>query len=235
VSKEIDKSYLAASLSKYPLKERLTIRLADWAFYLLILLIGRTIRFEIEGWENFEAIANADKIPIYAFWHDRIFASTYFFRHRGISVMSSHSKDGEYTAHFIQRLGYRPIRGSSTRGAVGALVEMIRRMRQGGPMAFSVDGPKGPRYEAKAGAVHLAKKTGNPIMPFVVELRQYWTVGSWDLLQIPVPFTRARLTIAESIYVAPDSTDEDVEKKLAELQVSLDAMVSEGAKWRAAS
>lgn len=235
MSKEINKAYIRASLSNYPFKERLTIRFADWAFYLLIVTIGRTIRFEVAGWENFEAIAKVGKIPIYAFWHDRIFASTYFFRNRGIAVITSQSKDGEYIARFIQRLGYGAIRGSSTRGGVGALVEMIRSMRQGAAMAFTVDGPKGPRYEAKSGAVLLAKKTGNPIMPFVVELKRFWTVGSWDKLQIPVPFTRARLTISEPIYVAPDSTDEDVQAKLTDLQASLDAMVSDGVNWRASS
>ena len=235
VSKELNKACRPASLSNYSLKDRVTIRLADWAFYLLIVIIGQTIRFEVEGWENFEAIGFAGKIPIYAFWHDRIFASTYFFRNRGIAVITSQSKDGEYIARFIQRLGYGAIRGSSTRGGVGALVEMIRSMRRGVPMALTVDGPKGPRYEAKSGAVLLAKKTGNPMMPFVVELRKYWTVRSWDRLQIPVPFTCARLTIGAPIYVEPDSTDEKVKSKLVDLQISLDGMVADGANWRTSS
>ncbi|MEO7673253.1 MAG: lysophospholipid acyltransferase family protein [Pyrinomonadaceae bacterium] len=232
---KVNKSYTRVSLANYSFKERLTIRFADWGFYLFILIIGRTIRFEIQGWENFDAIRDAGKIPIYAFWHDRIFASTYFFRNRGIAVITSQSKDGEYIARFIQRLGYGAIRGSSTRGGVGALVEMIRTMRKGVPMAFTVDGPKGPRYQAKSGAILLAKKTGNPIMPFVVELRKYWAVGSWDKLQIPVPFTHARLKIGDPIYVASNATDDDLQGKLAELQASLDAMVSDGANWRAAS
>ncbi len=235
MSKELNKAYRPASLSHYSLKERITIRLADWIFYLIILLIGRTIRFEVEGWENFSAIENVGDIPIYAFWHNRIFASTYFFRNRGIAVITSQSKDGEYIARFIQRLGYGAIRGSSTRGGVGALVEMIRTMRKGVPMAFTVDGPKGPRYEAKTGAVLLAKKTGNPMMPFVVELRRFWTVRSWDKLQIPAPFTRARMMIGEPIYVDPSSTDEEVRQKLVELQASLDTMVSDGARWRTSS
>lgn len=235
MSKELNKAYRPASLSHYSFKERLLIRLADWSFYLLILVIGRTIRFEVHGWENFESIENAGKVPIYAFWHDRIFASTYFFRNRGIAVITSQSKDGEYIARFIQRLGYGAIRGSSSRGGVGALVEMIRTMKQGVPMAFTVDGPKGPRYEAKSGAVLLAKKTGNPLMPFVVDLKRFWTIGSWDRLQIPLPFTRAMLKIGKPIYLDANSIDEDIRKKLAELQVSLDAMVADGAKWQAAS
>jgi lysophospholipid acyltransferase (LPLAT)-like uncharacterized protein len=232
VTAEINKAFRPAALSGYSLKDRITIRLADLAFYLMIVTIGRTIRFEVEGWENFEAIELAGKLPIYAFWHDRIFAGTYFFRNRGIAVITSQSKDGEYIARFIQRLGYGAIRGSSTRGGVGALVEMIRTMRSGTPTAFTLDGPKGPRYEAKPGAVLLAKKTGNPIMPFVTECSRFWTVGSWDRLQIPKPFTRAKLIIAKPIYVEANADEEQVKQKLNELQLSLDAMVEAGANWR---
>lgn len=229
---EINKAFRTSSLSGYSLKDRITIRVADVAFYLFIRVIGSTIRYTVEGWENFEAIENAGKLPIYAFWHDRIFAGTYFFRNRGIAVITSQSKDGEYIARFIQRLGYGSIRGSSTRGGVGALVEMIKAMRNGHPTAFTLDGPKGPRYEAKPGAVLLAKKTGNPLMPFVVECARFWTVGSWDKLQIPKPFTRARLIIDEPIYVEADADESGVQSKLRELQLSLDAMVEAGEKWR---
>jgi lysophospholipid acyltransferase (LPLAT)-like uncharacterized protein len=231
VSKELNNADQPASLSNYSFFDRLTIHLADWSFYLLILLIGRTIRFEVEGWENFEAIEKAGKIPIYAFWHDRIFASTYFFRDRGIAVITSQSKDGEYIARFIQRLGYGAIRGSSTRGGVGALVEMIRTMRQGVPMAFTLDGPKGPRYEAKSGAVLLAKKTENPLMPFVVECSSYWSANSWDLLQIPKPFTRAKLFIGQPISVPTDAGEKEIEDALQKLQGSLDELVIIGKEW----
>ncbi len=229
---ETRKAFTPSDLSNYGFNDRALIRTADLAFYLLIRSIGRTIRYEIEGWENFEAITNAEKLPIYAFWHDRIFASTYFFRNRGIAVITSQSKDGEYIARFIQRLGYGAIRGSSTRGGVGALVDMIKVMRSGTAAAFTLDGPKGPRYVAKPGAILLAKKTGNPIMPFVVECGSFRTVGSWDRMQIPRPFTRAKLLIAEPIYVSPNADDIEIERKLAELQASLDDLVSAGAEWR---
>src|SRR5215203_5195152 len=226
------RAFAPASLAEYRLKDRLMIRAADLAFYLLIRVIGRTIRYQVSGWENFEAIEAAGRLPIYAFWHDRIFAGTYFFRNRGIAVITSQSKDGEYIARFIQRLGYGAIRGSSTRGGVGALVEMIKTMRNGTATAFTLDGPKGPRYVAKPGAVILAKKSGNPIMPFVVECRKFWTVGSWDRLQIPKPFTRAKLIIDTPIYVNADADEAQVQEKLREVQLSLDAMVEAGTNWR---
>jgi lysophospholipid acyltransferase (LPLAT)-like uncharacterized protein len=208
--RKVKNSYDRADLSAYSFKEKIIISLADWTFYLLIKVIGRTIKYETDNWENFQKIERAGKIPIYAFWHDRIFAGTYFFRNRGIVVITSQSFDGEYIARFIQRLGYGAVRGSSTRGGVGALVEMIRLMKKGLPMGFTVDGPKGPRYVAKTGAVLLAKKTGNPLMPFVVETKKYWTINSWDKMQIPKLFTRAKIFIAEPIYVAANADDGEI-------------------------
>lgn len=235
MANKINKAFEPAELSSYSLKDRLTIQAADLGFYLLIRVIGATIRFQVEGWEHFESIERADKLPIYAFWHDRIFAGTYFFRNRGIAVITSQSKDGEYIARFIKRLGYGAIRGSSTRGGVGALVEMIKAMRAGTPTAFTLDGPKGPRYTAKPGAILLAKKTGEPIMPFVVECKKFWTVGSWDRLQIPKPFTPATVIIGEPIYVEANADEKSIADKLQEVQLSLDAMVEAGARWRSAA
>jgi lysophospholipid acyltransferase (LPLAT)-like uncharacterized protein len=227
-----ENSYNRADLSAYSFKEKIVIHLADRAFYLLIKFIGKTIRYETEGWENFEQIEQSGKIPIYCFWHNRIFAGTYFFRNRGIVVITSQSFDGEYIARFIQRFGYGAVRGSSTRGGVGALVEMIRLMKRGLPTGFTVDGPKGPKYVAKTGAVLLAKKTGNPMMPFVVETEKFWTIGSWDNLQIPKLFTRARVFIAEPIYVSADADETEIENKRLELQSKLDAAVELGKQWR---
>ena len=180
MSKEIRKNfpeiYQFSTLDKYSLRERFLIRAADLMLYSLIFLLGKTIHFEFEGEEHLEEIKREGKIPIYAFWHNRIFLSTYFFRDQNIVVMASQSFDGEYISRFIQRFGYGAVRGSSTRGGVGAIVKMIRLMREDLPMAFTIDGPKGPRYEAKNGACLLAKKTANPIIPITFEAKNFWTI-----------------------------------------------------------
>jgi lysophospholipid acyltransferase (LPLAT)-like uncharacterized protein len=227
-----EKVFKFDDISAYTLKQRCLIRLADLVFYSLVVIIGKTIKFEIENIENYDEIIKAEKIPIYAFWHNNIFLGTYYFRHRKIIVMSSKSFDAEYIARFIKRLGYGTIRGSSTRGGVGALVEMVRMMKRGFPTGFTVDGPKGPKYEAKAGVCLLAKKTGNPIMPFVVVPQKYWTINSWDKLQIPKPFSRALLKIGKPICVESKINDEDIENKRLELQKTLDELVKNGENWQ---
>jgi len=146
-SAKLERAYSFADLSAYSFKERLLIRAADLGFFVLIKLIGATVKFEIEGWENWEAATRDGKLPIYTFWHNRVFLGTYFWRRRRIVVMTSRSLDGEYIARFIQRFGYGAARGSSTRGATGAVVEMVRLMRAGSPAGFTIDGPKGPRNE----------------------------------------------------------------------------------------
>ena len=226
LASRIDRAYSFADLSTYTFKERMMIRAADLAFFIAIKLIGSTVRFEVHGWENWEAASRNGKIPIYAFWHDRVFLATYFWQRRRIVVMTSRSFDGEYIARFIQRFGYGAARGSSSRGATGAIVEMVRLMRAGSPTAFTIDGPRGPRHIAKMGAVLLAKKTGNPILPFTINAEKSWQVSSWDRPQIAKPFSRARVHIAPPIFVPSDASEADLEAKRDEVQRSLDDLDS---------
>ena len=232
VADQSEKAYQFGPLDRFTFKQRVIIRVAGFLLFLLVKAIGATIRFTVTGGENRSAIDDAGRLPIYSFWHDRIIAGTYYFRDRGIIVLSSSSFDSEYTARCIQRLGFGIIKGSSTRGGIQALVGMIRMVKAGYEMAFTLDGPKGPRYEAKSGPVLLAKKTGNPLMPFVIESKKFWTIKSWDRLQIPKPFTRANLIIGEPIYVPHDAKDEELEAKRLELQSSLDSLVAAGEAWR---
>ena len=226
---ETGKPFQQDPLDKYSLRERALIRVADRAFHAAISIIGRTMRWEVVGQTNLDGVEASGRVPIYCLWHDRIFAGTYFLRDRGIVVITSQSLDGEYIARFLKRFGFGTVRGSSSRGGVRALVEMIRYMRLGLRMAFTVDGPRGPRYVAKTGPIMLAKKTGNPILPFVVECDKFWTVSSWDKMQIPRPFTRARFVFGEPIDVPGEAS---VEAKREELQVSLERLVEDGRRWR---
>src|SRR5215218_8880741 len=218
----VGRAYRFADLSGYTLKQRLVVRAAGLVFPLLIRAVGSTLRFNVEGREHWDEAARGGRLPIYTFWHDRIFAGTYFFRGRRIVIMTSQSFDGEYIARFIQRLGYGAVRGSSTRGGVGALVELTRLVRRGCPAGFSIDGPRGPRHVAKMGAVLLAKKTGQPVLPFGVNAERFWSLGSWDRMQIPKPFSRVRVRFAPPLLVPDDADEAALAAARDELQSSLE-------------
>lgn len=229
----LERAYAFADLSNYSFKDRLMIRAADLAFYFVIRLLGATARFEVEGWEHHDAVTNSSGLPIYVFWHERIMMTTYWWRNRRIIVLTSQSRDGEYIARFIQRFGYGAVRGSSTRGAVGAVLEMARLMRAGCTTCFVVDGPKGPRREAKMGPALLAKRTGHPILPVTMALRDHWTAPTWDLFQVPKPFTRAKVFIAPPIYVPADAGEDELAATRDQLQAVLEDLDRRSDEWRA--
>jgi lysophospholipid acyltransferase (LPLAT)-like uncharacterized protein len=223
--------YSFGELSRFPLKRRLLIRLADLMFYTVIALIGRTVRFSVVGREEFDALGAAGKPYVGAFWHNRLLLATWFFRRRGIVVMTSESFDGEYIARFIRRFGYGAVRGSSTRGGSRALVFMRACVRAGLPTAFTIDGPRGPVYVAKEGATRLARATGAPVLPVSISAEHVWHVKSWDRFQIPWPFTRAVVLFAPTISVPRDCNDAELARKQASLQAALDELRARGDAW----
>jgi lysophospholipid acyltransferase (LPLAT)-like uncharacterized protein len=233
VPANIDSVYTYTALDQYSFGRRIIIRAAGLLFYLLIRIVGLTARVTVEGKHNLDEIRASGRLPIYAVWHDRIFLGTYLLRDSRAVYLTSQSFDGEYIARFLQRFGYGVIRGSSTRGGGRGLVEMVRGMRRRLEMGFTVDGPKGPRYVAKPGVLMLAKKTGNPILPFTVSAQHYWMVNSWDRLQIPRPFTRAKLIFGNPIEVDSDADDAVLAAKLEELQSELERLTEKGNNWTA--
>ena len=192
--------------------------------YQAMRALGATLRWRTEGFEHFDHIAAAGQYPIMAFWHGRIMPATYYFRDRGIVVMTSENFDGEWIARIIERFGFATSRGSSSRGGIRALLQLKRQMAAGNPAGFTVDGPRGPSRVAQPGAVWLAKATGNPVLPFHLEASRQWTIGSWDRMQIPKPFATVSIVIGEPFYVAPDADAKAIEHGRRLLEERLKAL-----------
>jgi len=226
--------YASNDLSFYTARDRLVIRAADLFFYIVIRSICATVRWEVRGYEHLDSIAARGRRAIFTFWHSCIFGATWFWRNRGIVVMSSVSRDAEFTGRFIKRFGYGTARGSATRGSGRALAEMAGCLANGIEVAFTIDGPRGPAYIAKPGAVTLARHTGQAILPFYVAARRRIELPSWDRLAIPLPFTRALVLIAEPIYVSREATGEEIASAQAALQSALDDLRGAGEDWRKA-
>jgi len=189
--------------------------------YPLIALLGKTFRWQVDGYDRYEAIRSRGREPIFAFWHGRILSATCFWSRRGIVVMTSSNFDGEWIAKIIRRFGYCTARGSTSRDGRRALVQLRRDVETGSPAAFTVDGPRGPALAVQPGAVWLASLTGNPILPFHVEADRYWSARSWDLTQVPKPFSRVAVAIGEPIELPLHAEESALEVGRLELERSL--------------
>jgi hypothetical protein len=146
-------------------------------------------------------------------------AAMYWCRDLDVRVMSSDSFDGEYTGRIMQKFGFVKVRGSSSKGAIRAVLGMRRALEEGFTVAFTIDGPKGPRYVAKPGPVILSRSTGAPMVVFHIAVDRAWILNTWDQAMIPKPFCRALIRVSRAIAVPPDG---DQEMYHRELQAALD-------------
>jgi lysophospholipid acyltransferase (LPLAT)-like uncharacterized protein len=192
--------------------------------YRLVNLLGRTLRWRVEGLQHFDAVLASGQQPVMAFWHGRILTATYYFRRRGIVVITSENFDGEWIARIIERFGYGTARGSTSRGARKAMLQLVRAMREGRAAGFTLDGPRGPARVAQPGAVWLARTTGNPVLPFHLEASHHWSIRSWDRTQVPKPFSTVALIVGEPMPVPADTDDDDLERWRKELERRLGAL-----------
>ena len=171
--------------------------------YALIAAIGPTLRFDSLGEDLVDDWMAAGRPCIGAFWHRCIFSAVWRERGRGMVVMNTTNFDGQWTRRVIEKFGFGTSQGSSTRGGMRGLVDMASKIEDGPARRFTIDGPRGPRYVAKPGPVMLAQKTGAPIYPFHIGLDEGWTLEkTWDLFQMPQPFTRAIFVGGPFIWVA---------------------------------
>ncbi|MBX7223303.1 MAG: lysophospholipid acyltransferase family protein [Blastocatellia bacterium] len=228
--------YQGADLSAYTLKQRAVIHLATLMATLLLRCIGMTLRWDRAGFGAADPDNKRGGVPagnriIYTFWHNRILGATLFFRQRGIVVMTSQSFDGEIIARVIQNFGYGAARGSASKGSIQALKGMVRCVRDGHDVAFTIDGPKGPVYQAKPGAVMLARMSGAAILPMCVTTKNFWELRSWDRFRIPKPFSRARIAYGTPIFVSRGADEVEMEAWNAELQAALDRLQQESEEW----
>lgn len=190
---------------------------------MLLGLLGSTLKFQIAAEEGSLADGKRRALPgIYCFWHRALIPSAWHFRNMQIAIMVSRSFDGECIARVVEKLRFRPVRGSSSRGGAGALMGMRQEMDLGHPAVFTSDGPRGPLYVAKPGAVLLSKTSGYRISCFHVALDRPWVLKSWDRMMIPKPFSRAAVYITSPFEVPPDASKTGLEEWRNKMQADLD-------------
>jgi lysophospholipid acyltransferase (LPLAT)-like uncharacterized protein len=223
----------APQLSRW---RRMQIPIIAAIAYTALRLIGPTLRLEIVGIHNAVQIRDRGEPAIGAFWHRCIFPAIWMWRHRGIVVLNTVNFDGQWTRRVIERLGFGTAQGSSTRGAIEGLTVMAKRLQEGKHVALTIDGPRGPRYVAKPGAVILGRRTGKPVSVFHMAVEWGYTLEkSWDQLRLPYPFSRGVMICAPPIRVAMDADGDTVRLKQGEIQSSLERVRDIAEAWFALS
>lgn len=212
--------------ASYSLKQRVALAVLPPIGAILIRLLGLTLRFHEIG----EPTSHADANPqtrVYCLWHRSLLSIAYRFRKRRIAILISPSFDGELITQTIRRVGYTPVRGSSSRGGAGGLLAMQTALdRSTEPAcnyaAFTVDGPRGPVYQAKPGGVKLAQQVGGGVGIFYAAPNRAWELRSWDRFLIPKPFSTVIIAWQPPVRVAEDANAAALEVARQSVEVSLE-------------
>jgi len=193
------------------------------SYYLLRIYLS-TFKYKIVGERYLDEPLEKGFNVIFALWHCHLLPLAYYHRGKEIATIVSESKDGEIGTYVLNKLDYQTVRGSSSKGGVRAVIHAKRLMAKGYNAAVTLDGPKGPRFKVKPGAVYLAKISGFPIVPIVFSCKKFKQLGSWDKLIIPLPFSEINVYYGSPIFLNSDrgkvSMEKDsklLEKKMMEL------------------
>jgi hypothetical protein len=215
------KAELASGPRQWTPRQRIVLSIIIFVGHGIIRLLGPTLRVAVSYEDG--AQDKLDARPLVAsFWHSCMIPATYIFRDMGIRVMSSFSYDGEYMGRIIRKFGFVAVKGSSSRNPVRALLGLRRALEEGWTVAFTLDGPRGPRHKVKPGPVGLARSAGVAMTTFHAAVEKGWTLNSWDRMVIPHPFSKVLVRVGKLIAVPENATDEELARYTDELQATLD-------------
>jgi lysophospholipid acyltransferase (LPLAT)-like uncharacterized protein len=190
-------------------------KLLIWIAATVIKAFLRTLRCRVVDEAGF--FQSSDPRPVVALiWHNRMLGmAAAFMRHypkrKGAYILNSASRDGAYGAELVRHLGVGSIRGSSSRRGAIALLDLVKKVKEGYDLCMTPDGPRGPKYTLSPGVVLLSQHCRVPLMPLLFEFSSCWRLKSWDGFAIPKPFSRIDLTILPLIQVPPTKTAEEFE------------------------
>ena len=202
--------------------------LSVWVNFRVVPFLGAglsklwsyTLRVRRVGFEAVEDLVARDERFVLSFWHRRLFmmplAYPFLRQGRGVAILSSDSKDGERSAATWRWFGIHAVRGTAGHSGAQALVKMIRAVKDGWDLGITVDGPRGPRQQVKAGVLAVSRKTGAWVVPVCVAYEQAWKLRTWDEMLVPRPFSAVAVRYGEPFQVPADGDEESYRIRLEE-------------------
>ena len=216
------------------IRDRRLIAAAGWLGSHLASALSTSLRFDhlSLGPRPLDPLQPPEAGPfIYALWHENFLIPIVRFGNPGVAALVSRHADGELLSTMISRTGMTIVRGSTNRGGVAAVREMLRSDSGSRHLAVTPDGPRGPRRMVQPGVVYLASRTGMRIVPIGVGHRRSWRAKSWDSFAIPRPFSRVRCLFGRPMIVPPDLSPEDLTPHQERLQTALDQVTRAAEHW----
>lgn len=189
----------------YQARMRLKGQLGAWG----IMFINSLARIEKIGFEKFLKAAAGPRPSVLVAWHSSLLSAIYCHRKRNIVIMTSLSQDGDVVTQTLYQLGYKCVRGSSSRGGMRGLLEMVKLMRSGMNGAITVDGPRGPRHEVKPGAVLISKKANALLVPIGLAFSHCKRLNNWDRTEVPLPGSRVVMVTGDPFSISADTSIEE--------------------------
>lgn len=186
---------MRASPERAERRRRWIVRIGVW----VLRVLGATWRIRRVHGERYDTALRSGEGVIFALWHGHMLPLLYQHRGEGVAVLISEHNDGEIIARVAERLGFRTIRGSTSRGASRALIAMARHVEAGGAVAITPDGPRGPARSFAPGALVAAQRAGATVLPIAVAAPRAWRLRSWDSFLIPKPFSRVTLAYGDAV------------------------------------
>jgi lysophospholipid acyltransferase (LPLAT)-like uncharacterized protein len=209
---------------RFTLRQRIALFVVPRVVWALLRMVGATWRFETIAEEGATALPYGEGAgrEIYCFWHQCVLPCAVYFRRTRATILISQSFDGELITRTLGLLGFRAVRGSSSRSGREGLLGLKDVIDGGEPAIFTADGPRGPIYQTKMGPIKLAHMTGAPIGAFHLQPEHAWTLRSWDRFMVPWPFTRIVVSWARWTRVAEGLPAEQFEPMREELNAAIE-------------
>ncbi|TKJ32038.1 hypothetical protein CEE39_06415 [bacterium (candidate division B38) B3_B38] len=206
--------------------EKLKLTLIPFLGSLLIRFLRLTMRIDYINRSEVEKLTREGRNYMIAFWHGRLLMMPYCYFGSRINILISHHRDGEYISRAMRRFGFHSIRGSSSRGGVSALKQVLKETCHGSDIAVTPDGPRGPKQRVKLGVVQIARLSNFPIVPVSFSTSRKKFLSSWDTMIVPLPFSRGTFVYGKAIWVSRDATPLQLEQKRQEIEASLNELTA---------
>lgn len=189
--------------------------IASWIIRVLSWTYRYELHFTSDKDRDYFNIGNKLKIPgtgkafLISFFHQDELSLIPFFKNTNTGVLVSISKDGEIMTRAVKRLGYLPVRGSSSKKAVAGLIAAIKSVKAGHKFSMAVDGPKGPIYKVKKGIIAINEKTNVPILPVRSYPEKYKLFEkAWNQAKLPLPFSKIKINFGKIDAYTQESLEE---------------------------